>query len=471
MINVAMYLRKSREDDEAKGETLARHETMLTDYCARNHLNVVKIYREVVSGEKIANRPQMSKLLDDVSADMYDGVVCVEIERLSRGNPIDQCEILDVFKGSNTKIYTLNKIYDLTKEELDEEYFEFALFMSRREYKTIKRRLWRGKMQARNEGYYVGAILPYGFNKVRQDKGFVLVPNPSEIDIVKNIFNTYYNGAGVTAIARGLNEKGVNPRYSSQWSPQMIRNILHNKTYIGYIYFANEERWSPGKHDAVIDPRIFEEIQQRLTTTPRVIRVGSLANPFAGLLKCSCCGHTMKTGSNQRKIAYIRCYTLNCPNKSIKLSKLEDIVIDKLKEELKGFNYILDNYESSIISEKETQQQEIAFWEKELTRKNNMYKKACEMLEEGIYTIEVFKERAAALDNEIESINRSLEELRETTNEGNKLECYIPKLEKVIEQYYTLDTKAKNALLKGIIKRIEYTKLDDTLELDIELLI
>lgn len=129
MINdVAIYLRKSREDEELKEETLARHETMLLEYCKRNKLNIVKIYKEIVSGESIANRPEMQRLLDDVAAGLYNGVVCVEIERLSRGNQIDQVEILDVFKGSNTKIYTLNKVYDLTKEDMDELIYNPPIF-------------------------------------------------------------------------------------------------------------------------------------------------------------------------------------------------------------------------------------------------------------------------------------------------------------------------------------------------------
>ena len=114
MINkVALYLRKSREEEnETKEETLARHEKMLIDYCKRNNLHIVAVYKEVVSGENIANRPEMQRLLDDVDAGLYNGVVCIEIERLSRGNQIDQCEILEVFKNSHTKIYTLQKIYD-----------------------------------------------------------------------------------------------------------------------------------------------------------------------------------------------------------------------------------------------------------------------------------------------------------------------------------------------------------------------
>ena len=140
MNNVAVYLRKSREDLETTEETLARHERMLLEYCSRNSLNIIKIYKEVVSGESIANRPAMQKLLEDVYAGLYDGVAVIEIERLSRGNQIDQVEVIEIFKKSNTKIYTLNKVYDLSKEDQDEEFLEFGLFMSRREYKIICRR-------------------------------------------------------------------------------------------------------------------------------------------------------------------------------------------------------------------------------------------------------------------------------------------------------------------------------------------
>ena len=101
---------------EAKGEleTLARHETQLLSYAKAHSLPVTKIYKEVVSGESIEKRPQMIQLLEDVSKCMYDGVVVVELERLSRGNQIDQCEILEIFKKSKTKIFTLNKTYDLS---------------------------------------------------------------------------------------------------------------------------------------------------------------------------------------------------------------------------------------------------------------------------------------------------------------------------------------------------------------------
>ena len=49
----AIYLRKSRKDEEAEqrgeGETLARHEKMLLKLAKDMNLSIGKIYREIVS--------------------------------------------------------------------------------------------------------------------------------------------------------------------------------------------------------------------------------------------------------------------------------------------------------------------------------------------------------------------------------------------------------------------------------------
>lgn len=94
----AIYLRKSRIDEEAGIEnTLSKHETMLRDMAARMgiHIDETNIYREIVSGESIDARPQMQRLLKAVEMGLYTGVLCVELERLSRGNGEDQARIQD----------------------------------------------------------------------------------------------------------------------------------------------------------------------------------------------------------------------------------------------------------------------------------------------------------------------------------------------------------------------------------------
>lgn len=474
--NVAIYLRKSREDEELKEETLARHEKMLLDYCVRNSLNIVKIYKEVVSGESIANRPEMQRLLDDVTSGLYYGVVCVEIERLSRGNQLDQCEILDVFKSSNTRIYTLNKIYDLSKEEIDEEYFEFALFMSRREYKAITRRMQRGRLQATKEGYYIGNNLPYGFDKERQDKGFVLVPNPVEADIVRFIFNQYVNGVGTNTIANQLNDKGIKTKNNSFWINTRIMAILKNKIYIGLIHSTKLDIWVDGKHDGIIEPSIFEQAQQiHAIKAPKVRKNDRVKNPFAGLVKCGCCGLLMQRNCNYKyHYEYLICnHNPNCTNKkAVRLDYAEQEVINQLKEALRGFNYFLDNSKEELNAKRKSIETELNILTRELNLKESQIEKACDMLEKGVYTVELFTKRTQALEVEISNIKERMVEIKATPLDDDiKAQNAIPILEKVLEKYHSLEAKEKNLLLKSIIESIEITNFDGNVEMKIDLLL
>ena len=129
--NYCMYLRKSRKDIEAEkhgeGETLKRHFEMLMSLA--NRLKIIiredAIYKEIVSGDTIASRPVMQQLLADIEMGKWDGVLVVEVERLARGDTIDQGIVAQTFKYSNTKIITPMKIYN-PNDEGDEEYFVYS---------------------------------------------------------------------------------------------------------------------------------------------------------------------------------------------------------------------------------------------------------------------------------------------------------------------------------------------------------
>jgi len=100
----ALYLRKSRSDVEAEaqgeGETLSKHKKALLEVANRNRLNVINIREEIVSGEHISDRPEMQRLLQEVEAGEYDAVLCMDLDRLGRGDMIDQGTILAAFKSS-----------------------------------------------------------------------------------------------------------------------------------------------------------------------------------------------------------------------------------------------------------------------------------------------------------------------------------------------------------------------------------
>lgn len=469
-MNVALYLRKSREEEqETREETLARHERILTDYCERHGLTAIKKYKEVVSGESIANRPKMQALLYDVSSGLYDGVVVVELERLSRGNQIDQAEILEIFKKSCTKIYTLNKVYDLSSDnDFDEDFFEFGLFMSRREYKIIKRRLQRGKKQALKEGYYTHSNPPYGFTKERNGKGFVLIPHPTEADIVRTIFDKFvYQGLDAFEIIKWLHENNINPRRVDNWSCKALRRLLRNKTYIGYIAVdyvnGSPTRYIDGLHNGIIDIDTFNLAQEKLETKRTKVQYDrTLVNPLASILKCSKCGRTMQSRFSTNKHHYfLRCPNLKCDTVSNVLDPVEKQVIAEISDCLHDYELYVENHDDEIEREKQRIETEKNLILKEITRKESMINRCDEMLEEGIYSKEKYISRTQSLENDLSALRESLQELegRSYSDLEHKKNA-IPIMSKVLEEYWNLSATDKNKLLKSIIDKIEYTKTE-----------
>ena len=464
---VAIYLRKSRLDgtEESIEETLARHERMLLDFCKRNNLIVVKTYKEVVTGDSIEVRPEMQQLLEDVEDGLYDGVVVIELERLSRGNPMDQYIVADTFKKSNTLIYTLTKNYNLASDnEFDEEFFEFGLFMSRREYKTIKRRLLRGRLQAQKEGYFIGSVPPYGFNKEKQGKGFVLVPN-QDAEIVKLIFEKYvYDELSCDEIAKYLNSQGIKSLTNKLWYSNLVRRLLSNKVYLGYNNLnvniklkKDEKEHLPARHEAIIDENTFNLAQERLKIrSNRTKYEFKLRNPLASLLFCSACHKPLLLS---HKSDHLRCQTVGCKNKGAYLHIVENLIIKELHNELDNFNCFLDNYGEEIKKQKLSKEKEIKLIEKEITKKENMINRCCEMLEEGIYTKEKYLDRVNILEADLNALKLNLDKIKATSfDEAEKVRTAIPKLKNVLDEYWNLDVEAKNLLLKSIIDKIEYTK-------------
>lgn len=495
--SVCIYLRKSRADREAEargeGETLARHERILLDLAKKKEYIVGAIYREVVSGETIADRPVMQQLLREVESGMWDGVLVVEVERLARGDTIDQGVVSRAFQYSDTKIITPTKIYD-PNNEFDEEYFEFGLFMSRREYKTIKRRLNAGRISSVKEGKYCGNKPPYGYERVKleKEKGYTLRPVPDQAEIVKMIY-TWYAGdgceqVGVAKIVRKLNDMGIKSALGSDWTPASIQGILTNPVYIGKIRWngrktvktiqngqvvktrprSKEVIICDGLHPSIISENLYNTVQKiREKNPPRPISIKiTVQNPLAGIVYCSKCGRAMVRRPYQKRGQEdtLLCPYTSCPTVSSKLSLVEKAVIDGIEEITEEYklNNNINAPSEAINSGIASKQNLIHEKESELERLNNQKTKQYDLLEQGIYTTEVFLERSKAIAESVQACSDSIEKLKEEINRDKVLveqqSAFIPRCEELLNNYWSLDTESKNKMLKSLVEKVIYSK-------------
>ena len=483
MNQYAIYLRKSRADMEAEargeGETLSRHKEKLLEIAKSQRLPVTCIYKEIVSGETIEARPEMQKLLKAVNDGKFSGVLCMEIERLARGDSIDQGIVARAFKFSNTKIITPVKTYD-PSNEFDEEYFEFSLFMSRREYKTINRRMQAGRIASVKEGNYIGTYAPYGYKKVHdyEQRRFTLEPIPEEADTVRLIYDLYINhDMGYSKIATHLNNLGIAPKRIDTWGMASVKAIIENPLYYGKI------RWNWRKSKKVIvdgvvkkinpinddydvfdgchQPLVSEEIWRQAesirnkNTHTRTQSKRELKNQFAGLAYCKLCGRAMVRRPYTTGEVFFMCNHNGCKCVSSKFEDVDNAV----------YNAIIKTYREKLQPSPE-QKVDTTSYEmlekkisKELEKIKSQQNKLYDLLEQGIYTPEIFVERSEVLNKKQSELSKQLEELRKNKLPDIAPQEVILKLRHVIDSYYQcMNATEKNKLLKSVISRIDYIK-------------
>jgi hypothetical protein len=490
----AMYLRKSRADLEleamGEGETLARHQHMLENLAAKHeiHPDQITIYKEVVSGDSIDERPEMQRLLADVYANTYDGVLVVEVERLARGNTKDQGEVADAFQASSTNIITPAKVYD-PNNEFDQEYFEFGLFMSRREYKTIKRRLEAGKKASVMEGNYLLPQRVFGYDIVRRSKKErTLVIREDEAKIVQMIFDWHTEEKRATGwMARQLTMMGIpTTKGRPEWNRGTVRDMLANPTYIGKVWWGkrrtikeyNEELGKlvkvtkedgipdiyEGKHKGIISEEQYRKAQYVTQTMKNPsAKVGTeLVNPLAGMMQCCDCGRNMiatqfKDGRKTR-ISHAR--DTICQKKSLPMDDVLDAFVEALKVTISDFEMKMEADDNK--AERAKHQVMLDAMESELAKMERKRKKLFLDYEDEVYSRDEFIERKQHYNQAIDEIKKQIQEAQNAIPEPVDYSERIVTLHAMIEcvKDPDLSAKKKNDFLKQFVDRITYDSIN-----------
>ena len=501
----AVYLRKSRADMEAEklgeGETLARHKKILFELAAKKGLYIGKVFQEIVSGDTIEARPEIQKLINECYAGKYKGILIVEVTRLSRGNQGDAQTIMDCLRYSNMNngvlVVTPTKIYDVAHSQEDEEYMEFELFMSRREYKMIRKRMDRGRKQAVVEGNYMGSYRPYGYDIVKGKRFRTLVPNEYEAPIVKQIFE-WAGKDNLTpwTIAKRLAAMGARTHSGdTNWTKSTIQDLLKNPVYVGKVrwntrmkvkamvnnelrvtrprHLSDQYMLYEGKHKqhALVDEETFKLIQSR-RNSDRSKSNAPLKNPLAGLVSCKKCGRSMFLSQHGGRKRNRYTHTQNTEGCKVK-SAVYDDVIAAVEHALKMY---IENFEVKIeecpqVDETAIEKQ-ISSLRKEIDKVKRRKNSLIEMREDGDITQNEFIERKAVHNQKLEILQGQIHELEYTIPERTGYEERLLMVSDALIAMTDdeLDAETKNIFLKKIVRQIDFSRENaDEFILDIDL--
>lgn len=488
------YLRKSRADDPllSVSEVLAKHEQMLDEWVERNLPGMGRVpeknrLREVVSGETIESRPMMQELIRRIGSPDVKAVLCVEPQRLSRGDLEDIGRLVKLLRYSNTLVITIQYIYDL-RDERDRDLFERELKRGNEFLEYQKKILNNGRLLSVRNGNFIGCHAPYGYKKVKnldaKPKCYTLEPIPDEAEAVKIMFAMYKNGWGASRIADQLEEMGYHPRSGGHWAEGTIRGILKNEHYIGKVRWnynqttksvvegeivarrsiADDYLVFPGKQPAIIDMETWDAVQARLGTIPKNTKAGNLVNPLAGLLFCSSCGAALRLhsfvvkGVEKAAPRYQCSKQKHCDTASCIASELMTDIKNKLVEAIEDFELRIKSGEEGNI---EAHRQLVEQLEQRLERLN-----AKEIAQWDKYTQEdmpknVFDALNARLLEEKEEVQQALCIAKDTMPEPINFEERVVSFRAAVE---AMDDPAAsvakvNDLMRACIERITYKRL------------
>lgn len=297
--DVIAYFRKSRKDEEQyKNEdtekTLARHIKTIQEWAINVFgvpIPLKNIKKEVVSGDNIDDRPVIQEVLRSIENPHFRAVICVDVQRLGRGDLEDQGKLIKILQFSNTKVLTPNQWFDLNNK-FDKKFFEQKMRESREYLEYVKEIMGNGRIRSVLDATYPHSTAPYGYNRVRieNSKGFTLIYNQEEYDVCKLMINTLKNGLhiqytvqehdsitsicktfgivkenllnsndhidlqnknminididnpGTSIIANYLNFLEIKPRKSFQWTPAMVRNILLSPAAHGFVSWNKRKK-------------------------------------------------------------------------------------------------------------------------------------------------------------------------------------------------------------------------------------
>lgn len=512
-----LYSRKSRKDIEAEKDaaingrpydTLEKHRDELFRMSRDYKLHVVDLLEEVVSGEYIAERPKMLKVLEMLAEGSIKWVGVMDEDRLGRGDKIDQGRIERAFKESGAYIITPSKIVDM-QDEADELYMDYKGMGARYEYKQTKKRLHGGRKRSAARGNYVGTKPPYGYlrgidiktqfpelvstyvnNAVDMDN-LKLYPHPIEADFVRSIFSWFISGVTMADIVVRLNNLTPSPTKKTDWRYHTVHRILKHPVYTGTIRFGFKEhtkletgkyrykkrdndkiQFTENAHEALVSKDNFEKVQHMISANfnPPINRKKKLVNPMATLLKCHYCGMAIsyriyyaKVGTDREPL--ILCRNPLCKENHAVRFKFVEMNLIRQIEEYYGQLVSETSYNKKIISSNNQieilskQKDQI---EKKIEQSKEQLDTAHDLLERKMYTPEVFFDRQSKINDKLKSLQDELEFVetlitKESTTQINNKEL-IPRISNVISLYNSSDVESKNRLLKSIIDAIYYAK-------------
>jgi len=506
----ALYERLS-VDDQISGESgsITNQKKQLEDYAkAHGFRNIVHYTDDGVSGTRFgADRPNFTKMMDDIENGKVAVCLCKDVSRLGRDYlRVGMC--METMRVNGVRLIAINDGLDTINGEDDFTPFRNVLheFYARDTSRKLKSSF---KTKGMSGKHTTGFVL-YGYYWDEKRENWLVDEESAEI--VRSIFRLTMEGYGPYQISKMLKEQqrlipalyqatkhneGVNKSKEFKdpynWSSSTVTGILSKHEYLGHTcnfktrkhfkdkksHYVDKSEWVifENTHEPIIDQDTFDNVQRIRANVRRYPDGWGEAHPLTGLLWCADCHGKMYVHrmNNGKRIPYYTCAQYS----KVPVGELchsahrinADVIMTLISDMLRAIaDYSKNDRDEFIkaVTEAQTSQQngDIANKNKRLAiaqkRAAELEKLICKIYEDSILG-KLPEERYAALDEqyakEQTTLAKEIKDIETALANFEKSRKSADKFIALVEKYENFDTMT-TTMLNEFVEKIHVHERD-----------
>ena len=475
--NGACYIRVSTDDQtEFSPDAQLR---ALKEYAHKNNiiLSIEHIYiDEGISGKRADKRPEFMRMIASAKSKPkpFDVILVHKFDRFARSREDSVVYKSLLRKEAGVKVVSITETIEDDKFSVILE----AMLEAMAEYYSLNLadEVKKGMTEKALRGEYQ-TTAPFGYVLINKQ----LVIEPKEAEFVKILFSNYSNNImGLRQLASYANALGFHTKRGNLFEYRTVEYILNNPVYIGKVrwtpnrktrrdYYNTNSIIANGIHEPIINTELWEKVHtvleaQKILYSKRQKTTSQVRTWLKGLVRCSDCGSTLVwTGASYMQCnSYSKgaCKVSHC----IKAHTLETLVLQELK---KAFP---DSLEISIKPNPQDKGflDESAFLNERLSNLDLKERRIKEAYQDGIDTIDEYKDNKKLLEFERKTVSNQLEKIRSNSLNSNFHDHIIKIIDNVCALFTddSIDMNIKYKTAHFLINQVVFNKSEGVLEIE-----
>ena len=291
---------------------------------------------EALTGTK-SDRPEFQRLMRDCRDGKMDMIITKSISRFAR-NTVTTLEAVRELKALGVEVFFERENISSLSGDGELMLTVLSSFAQEESRSASENKIWQVQRDFK-KGKVLGFAGMYGYD-YKNGKNVI---NEKQAAVIRQMFDWYIGGLGMTAIAQRLNGQGVPAYMGGRWNPGRVGALLCNEKLTGNAVLQKhytvdhisklqkrnrgekDRYFVEGTHPAIISIEVFETVERiRWERAVRFNAQDTSKNtyPFSSIIHCGHCGkhykHKKAVGKfNWQCSTFLQEGKISCPAKQI----------------------------------------------------------------------------------------------------------------------------------------------------------